>query len=88
LDRIHAAIGMITVDQQVIIVDRRPILAPPKTSASLRELCVPAFLLTAITSHCPQLGLSGHAVLCRTSRGGLLRRDRYNRKIRITPRSR
>jgi len=30
LDRIDAATGMITVDQQVVIVDRRPVLAPPR----------------------------------------------------------
>ncbi len=29
LDRIDARTGMITVDQQVIIIERRPVLAPP-----------------------------------------------------------
>lgn len=81
LDRIDAAAGMITVNQQVIIVDRRPILAPPKTSASLRDVPMPAFLLSAVTAHCARLGLNGDDILCRTSRGGLLRRDRYNRHI-------
>ena len=38
LDRIDAAAGMITIDQQVIVVDRRPVLAPPKTSASFRDV--------------------------------------------------
>ena len=42
---------------------------------------MPAFLLAAVTVHCAQLGLSGDGVLCRTSRGGLLRRDRYNRFV-------
>jgi len=81
LDRIEAETGMITIDQQVIIVDRRPILAPPKTSASLRDVPMPAFLLAAVTAHSAQLGLSGDDILCRTSRHGLLRRDRYNRNI-------
>jgi integrase len=81
LDRIDAAAGMITVNQQVIIVDRRPILAPPKTSASLRDVPMPAFLLAAVTPHCAQLGLNDDDILCRTSRDGLLRRDRYNRHV-------
>jgi integrase len=42
---------------------------------------MPAFLLTAATRHCAQLGLKGDDVLCRAPRGGLLRRDRYNREI-------
>jgi integrase len=81
LDRIDAAAGMITVDQQVIIVDRRPVLAPPKTSASLRDVPMPGFVLAAVNKHCAQLGLEGDDVLCRTLRGGLLRRDRYNSEI-------
>ena len=81
LDRIDVEAGMITVDQQVIVVDRHPILAPPKTSASLREVPMPAFLLAAITTHSERLHLTGNEVLCLTQRGGLLRRDHYNRKI-------
>jgi integrase len=42
---------------------------------------MPAFLDAAISAHCAQLGLEGEAVLCRTLRGGLLRRDHYNRKV-------
>jgi integrase len=41
LDRIDAVSGMLRVDQQVIIVNRRPALAPPKTVASVREVPVP-----------------------------------------------
>lgn len=81
LDRIDAETGMITVEQQVIIVDRHPILASPKTSASFRDVPMPAFLSAAITTHCERLHLTGNDVLCRTQRGGLLRRDHYNRKI-------
>jgi integrase len=81
LNRIDAANGMITIDQQVIIVDRRPVLAPPKTSASVRDVPMPGFVLTALSVHSGQLGLTGDDILCRTSRGGLLRRDRYNRFI-------
>jgi integrase len=43
LDRIDAAAEMITINQQVIIVDRRPVLPPPKTSASLRDVPMPRF---------------------------------------------
>jgi hypothetical protein len=35
---------MITVNQQVIVVDRRPVLAPPKTSASVRDVPMPMFV--------------------------------------------
>ena len=65
----------------MIIVNRHPILASPKTSASLPDVPMPAFLSAAIASHSERLRLTGHEVLCRTGRGGLLRRDYYNRKI-------
>lgn len=81
LDRIDPVAGMITIDQQVIIVDRRPVLAPPKTSSSIRDVPMPTFVLAAVTAHCGQLGLTGGEVLCRTHRGGLLRRDYFNREI-------
>lgn len=81
LDRIDTATRMITVDQQVIILNRRPILAPPKTSASLRDVPMPGFVLAAVTEHCGQLCIKRGEVLCRTPRGGLLRRDYYNREI-------
>jgi len=81
LDRIDTAAGMITVDQQVIIVDRRPVLAPPKTSASLRDVPMPRFVLDRVMAHTDQLGLVADAVLCRTPRGTLLRRDYYNHNI-------
>jgi integrase len=81
LDRIDAAAGMITVDQQVIIVDRRPVLAPPKTSASFRDVPMPRFVLDVVMDHAQQLGLGDHDVLCRTPKGTLLRRDYYNREI-------
>jgi integrase len=81
LDRIDAAAAMITIDQQVIIVDRRPVLASPKTSASFREVPTPRFVLDAVTDHAELLGLGDHDVLCRTPRGTLLRRDYYNREI-------
>ena len=38
LDRIDRETEMITVDQQVVIIDRRSVLAPPKTSASLYDV--------------------------------------------------
>jgi integrase len=81
LDRIDQADGMITVAQQVIIVNRHPVLAPPKTSASLRDVPMPRFVLRAVQAHAGQLGLDAGAILCRTPRGTLLRRDYYNRYI-------
>jgi integrase len=44
VDRVDIAAGMITVNQQVIVVDRRPVLAPPKTSASVRDVPMPMFV--------------------------------------------
>jgi integrase len=81
LDRIDQVHEMITVDQQVIIVDRRPVLAPPKTSASLRDVPLPRFVRQAVTDHADRLGIGPHDVLSRTPRGTLLRRDYYNREI-------
>jgi integrase len=81
LDRIDTATGMITVNQQVIVVDRRPVLAPPKTSASVRDVPAAGFLLDAVAEHVERLQLTGSDVLCRTPRRNLLRRDHYNRAI-------
>jgi integrase len=81
LDRIDAVSGMLRVDQQVIIVNRLPALAPPKTVASVREVPVPRFLLDAIQRHVEQFQLAADAVLCSSARGKLLRRDYYNREI-------
>jgi integrase len=75
LDRIDLDEGMITVDQQVIVVDRHPVLAPPKTSSSLRDVPMPRFVRRAVWAHADELGLADDAVLCRTPRGTLLRRD-------------
>jgi integrase len=81
LDRVNPDSGMIIVDHQVVIVDRHPVLASPKTSASVREVPMPGFLLDAIGEHVGQFNLAGSDVLCRTPRATLLRRDYYNRVI-------
>jgi hypothetical protein len=75
------ATEMIQIRQQVIVVDRHPVLAPPKTSASVRDLPVPKFLQEAIARHVSELSLADSDVLCRTPRRTLLRRDYYNREI-------
>jgi integrase len=81
LDRIDATSGMITIDRQVVVVDRCPVLAPPKTSASLRDVPMPQILPDAVTDHSARLKLGRSAVLCRAPIGTLLRRDYYNREI-------
>jgi integrase len=81
LDRVDTECGMITVDQQVVVVDRHPILATPKTSASLRDVPMPRFVMRAVNAHADEHGLDQGDVLCRTPRGTLLRRDYYNRNI-------
>jgi integrase len=72
---------MITVSQQVIVVDRHPVLVPSKTSASMRDVPMRLFLQDAITRHLAELALSDGDVLCRTPKRTLLRRDYYNREI-------
>ncbi|MEV4179581.1 site-specific integrase [Nonomuraea sp. NPDC049709] len=81
LDRVNSDEGMITVDQQVVVINRRPQLGPPKTSASLRDVPIPHFVATAINQQVKRFDLTPDAVLCRTGRGTLLRRDYFNKKI-------
>jgi integrase len=80
-DRVDVEAGMITIDQQVVIVARHPVLAPPKTSASVRDVPMPRFLKEAVTGHAEKLSLAEKDVLCRTPRRTLLRRDYFNREI-------
>ncbi len=81
VNQVDTAAGMITVSQQVIVVDRRPVLAPPKTTASVRDVPMPQFLQDAFATHAAELALADGDVLCRTPRRTLLRRDYYNREI-------
>jgi len=57
LDRFDGTTGMTTIDRQVVVVDRCPVLAPPKTTASLRDVPMPRFLLGAVTAHSARLNL-------------------------------
>jgi hypothetical protein len=43
--------GMITVNQQVIVANRRPALASPKTSASVHDVPMAVFVQEAIAQH-------------------------------------
>ncbi|GAA1594179.1 site-specific integrase [Actinomadura kijaniata] len=81
LDRIDSNAQMITVDQQVVVVERKPVLATPKTPASIRDVPMPGFVRDAIHEQTERLRLAPDAVLCRTPRGTLLRRDYFNKKI-------
>ena len=78
--QVDAVAGMITVSQQVIVADRHPVLAPPKTSASVRDVPMPGFLQDAIARHVSDLALTD-GVLCLTPKRTLLRRVYYNREI-------
>ncbi|MDL4816023.1 hypothetical protein [Actinomadura opuntiae] len=71
---------MIIVDQQVVVVDRRPVLAAPKTAASVRDVPMPDFVLDAVIKQADLLELEPGDVLCRTARGTLLRRDYFNKR--------
>ncbi len=70
---------MLTVDQQVVVIDRRPMLAPPKTRASIRDVPVPAVLADALAEHIDRH--KPEDVLFRTTRGNLIRRDYFNADI-------
>jgi hypothetical protein len=64
LDRVNTVEGMLTVDQQVIVVNRRPVLAPPKTSASVRDVPMAVFVQEAIAEHTERFGLGKQDVMC------------------------
>jgi len=81
LDRVNTGDGMITVNQQVIVANRHPVLAPPKTSASVRDVPMAVFVQEAITEHTERFRIGERDVVCRTPRQTLLRRDYYNRQI-------
>ncbi|WP_230879568.1 site-specific integrase [Planomonospora sp. ID67723] len=70
---------MLTVDRQVVVIDRRPVLAPPKTKASVRDVPMPAVLADALTGHVDRH--KPEDVLLRTTRGNLIRRDYFNADI-------
>lgn len=79
IDRIDFGEAMLRVDRQVVVVDRRPVLAPPKTRASVRDVPMPAVLAEALAGHIEQRRPKD--VLFRTSRGNLIRRDYFNAKV-------
>jgi integrase len=70
LDRINLAEAMITVNQQVVIVGRRPALAASKTSSSLRDVPMPRFLHDAVIAHAERFAIDQGGELFRTPRGG------------------
>lgn len=75
-----ATAEMIQVRQQFIVADRHPALAPPKTSASGRDVPMPKLLQDAIARHVGEPSLANSDVLCRIPRRTLLRRNYYNRE--------
>lgn len=79
-DRLDFDSGMIRVDQQVVVIKSRPVLATPKSPASVRDVPMPGFLATVLRDH-----ITTHQpfdVLFRTSlRGNLIRRDYFNDRI-------
>ncbi|MFF5109549.1 tyrosine-type recombinase/integrase [Streptosporangium sp. NPDC000509] len=79
VDRIDFAEGMLTVDQQVVVIDRRPTLAPPKTKASVRDVPIPAVLAHALAEYIDRH--EPEDVLFRTTRGNLIRRDYFNAEV-------
>ncbi|WP_370026117.1 tyrosine-type recombinase/integrase [Planotetraspora sp. GP83] len=69
----------LSVDRQVVIVDRRPALATPKSPASVREVPMPVFLAEALEKH-----IADHTpadLLFSTSRDNLMRRDYVNARV-------
>jgi hypothetical protein len=70
------------VDKQVIIVDRHPVLASPKTFASARNVPMLTFLHDAITSHITELALTDGDLPCHMKACG-----RLTLQLRLTERS-
>ncbi|WP_336213304.1 tyrosine-type recombinase/integrase, partial [Nonomuraea sp. LPB2021202275-12-8] len=79
VDRVDLNEQMLVVDRQVVVVNRHPILAVPKSPASVREVPMPSFLRDALAEHID--AERPVDVLCRTSRGNLIRRDYFNAAI-------
>ncbi|GGO70962.1 tyrosine-type recombinase/integrase [Nonomuraea cavernae] len=79
-DRLDFDAGMITVNQQVVVIKSRPTLGTPKSPASVREVPMPAFLAAALAKHIAKYDPPD--VLFRTGlRDNLIRRDYFNAKI-------
>ncbi|WP_346101275.1 tyrosine-type recombinase/integrase [Nonomuraea maheshkhaliensis] len=78
-DRLDFQGAMLRVDRQVVVIDRRPVLAPPKTRASVRDVPMPAVLADALAEHIDRR--KPKDALFRTSRGNLIRRDYFNADI-------
>lgn len=83
LDRIDFIDGMLMVDQQVVIVDRRPTLAVPRTRASIRDVPLPELLSDALARHIEKY--APEDVLFRTGRDNLIRRDYFNARVDLCP---
>ncbi|MBB5084648.1 tyrosine-type recombinase/integrase [Nonomuraea endophytica] len=79
-DRVDFVEGMITVDQQVVVIKSRPMLGTPKSPASVREVPMPAFVAAALKEHIALYDPPD--VVFRTAlRHNLIRRDYFNANI-------
>ncbi len=79
MDQVDFNERMIVVRQRVVVINRRPVLATPKSPASVRDVPLPVFLSEALESRITER--SPTDVLCRTSRGNPIRRDYFNTNI-------
>ncbi|MEV4836319.1 site-specific integrase [Nonomuraea sp. NPDC049486] len=79
VDRVDFQEEMLRVDRQIVVIDRRPVLAPPKTRASVRDVPMPAVLADALAKHIDRR--KPKDALFRTSRGNLIRRDYFNADV-------
>lgn len=70
---------LLALHQQVVVIDRCPTLAPPKTRASIRDVPIPTVLADALAGHIDRHKPEG--ALFRTTRGNLIRRDYFNADI-------
>lgn len=79
VDRVDFQGAMLRVDRQVVVINRRPVLAPPKTRASVRDVPMPGVLADVLAEHIDRR--KPRDALFRTSRGNLIRRDYFNADI-------
>lgn len=76
--------GTVRIDQQVVAVDSIVELAPPKTPASIRTVCLPPVAMDALKAHRAILmkeGNAGSPMVFPSPAGKLMRRTNFTRLV-------
>lgn len=83
LDRIDFLRRRLVVDRQLVLVpDRAPYLAPPKTAASVRTIPLPEVVLTALSAHVAAYPSSDpRGLVFTTTTGEGIRRTKFSDRV-------